>query len=102
MASAETDRLKERTHKLALWGLLDHWDEDWGRLWWLRLDGTLQVLTPSEADGDRSEAERALRDKYRQYREVPLFVGTPTLLCFSTEATSSWCAGPEAAREVLG
>jgi PPOX class probable F420-dependent enzyme len=45
--------------------LLDHYENDWSRLWWVRLDGHARVLDAGE------EAELALRlliEKYEQYR----------------------------------
>lgn len=39
MPSADTDALRQRTHKLALWGLLDHWDEVCDQPW---LEGLLE------------------------------------------------------------
>jgi PPOX class probable F420-dependent enzyme len=45
--------------------LVDHYEGDRGRLWWVRLRGRTRVLDTGE------EAERALRllvDKYEQYR----------------------------------
>jgi PPOX class probable F420-dependent enzyme len=54
--------------------LVDHYDEDWRRLWWVRLRGRARVL-----DGG-NEAERALgllAEKYEQYRTEP--PGTPVL-----------------------
>jgi len=45
--------------------LVDHYEEEWRRLWWVRLRGRARVL-----DGG-GEAERALDllvDKYEQYR----------------------------------
>jgi len=48
--------------------LVDHYDEDWTTLWWVRVDGSGRVID----DGD--ERERAfglLATKYRQYRETP-------------------------------
>jgi PPOX class probable F420-dependent enzyme len=48
--------------------LVDDYDEDWGRLWWVRLRGRARVLDAGE------EAERALRllaEKYEQYRREP-------------------------------
>ena len=54
--------------------LVDHYEDDWSRLWWVRLRGRARVLDTGE------EAERALRllvDKYEQYRrELP---GRPVL-----------------------
>jgi PPOX class probable F420-dependent enzyme len=48
--------------------LVDHYDDDWARLWWVRLRGRARVLD----NGD--EAERALallQAKYEQYRRSP-------------------------------
>jgi PPOX class probable F420-dependent enzyme len=49
--------------------LVDHYDEDWDQLWWVRADGTATVL---DADDDRVREERSravslLVDKYEQY-----------------------------------
>lgn len=54
--------------------LVDHFDEDWRRLWWVRLRGQARVLDAGD------EAERALRllaEKYEQYRTDP--PGMPVL-----------------------
>jgi PPOX class probable F420-dependent enzyme len=49
--------------------LIDHYEEDWSALWWVRLDGTGRVVdSPSEVD----EAKRALVAKYPQYRQVAI------------------------------
>ena len=48
--------------------LVDHYEEDWARLWWARLRGPAEVLD----DGD--EARRALAlliAKYPQYQREP-------------------------------
>ncbi|MEO7261592.1 MAG: TIGR03668 family PPOX class F420-dependent oxidoreductase [Jatrophihabitantaceae bacterium] len=46
--------------------LIDHYDEDWSQLWWVRLDGHGgQSQDPAEA----SRAIDALAAKYPQYRE---------------------------------
>ncbi|HEX8082083.1 MAG TPA: TIGR03668 family PPOX class F420-dependent oxidoreductase [Jatrophihabitans sp.] len=46
--------------------LIDHYDEDWSQLWWVRLDGHgAQVDDPGEV----SRALDALAAKYPQYRE---------------------------------
>jgi PPOX class probable F420-dependent enzyme len=54
--------------------LIDHYEDDWSRLWWVSLRGRARVLEAGE------EAERALGllvDKYEQYRrELP---GRPVL-----------------------
>jgi PPOX class probable F420-dependent enzyme len=46
--------------------LVDAYDEDWSRLWWIRLDGRGRVVTdPAEA----TRAVDALVAKYRQYAD---------------------------------
>lgn len=48
--------------------LVDHYDDDWSRLWWVRVDGTAEVL-PVDADESGSAID-ALVAKYRQYRSM--------------------------------
>jgi PPOX class probable F420-dependent enzyme len=45
--------------------LVDHYDEDWSTLWWVRVRGRAEVLT---AGPDRDDALDALVAKYPQYR----------------------------------
>jgi PPOX class probable F420-dependent enzyme len=48
--------------------LVDHYDDDWGRLWWIRLRGRGRVL--DEGD-ERERALVLLQEKYPQYRTEP-------------------------------
>lgn len=72
--------------------LLDHYGPDWRTLWWLRVDGHIDVLEGTVPDG----AANALRAKYPQYADVPLFHGEPLALRLTPERLRSWCAGPQA------
>ena len=48
--------------------LVDHYDDDWTKLWWIRMRGRARVLD------DGAERERALELlalKYAQYRDAP-------------------------------
>lgn len=45
--------------------LVDHYDEDWSRLWWVRADGMATVLPFDSA------AVAALQEKYSQYGQSP-------------------------------
>jgi PPOX class probable F420-dependent enzyme len=48
--------------------LIDHYEEDWTRLWWIRLRGRARVLDDGE---ERVRALALLREKYPQYRDDP-------------------------------
>jgi PPOX class probable F420-dependent enzyme len=45
--------------------LVDHYEDDWSRLWWVRIDGQARVL---DAGGEAELALRLLIKKYDQYR----------------------------------
>ncbi|MFC0548005.1 TIGR03668 family PPOX class F420-dependent oxidoreductase [Kutzneria chonburiensis] len=47
--------------------LVDHYDEDWRQLWWVRVDGIARILS---GDG-QIEPIGWLRAKYEQYRDRP-------------------------------
>lgn len=48
--------------------LVDHYEESWDRLWWVRVDGRATVV--SEGPGVEL-AREALESKYPQYRQDP-------------------------------
>jgi PPOX class probable F420-dependent enzyme len=48
--------------------LVDHYDEDWGQLWWLRARGRARVL---DEGAERAHALALLQEKYPQYRSEP-------------------------------
>jgi PPOX class probable F420-dependent enzyme len=67
--------------------LVDHYDDDWTQLWWVRLDGRARVLT----DGaERAHALELLVAKYPQYSP-----DTPTgpVLAVDIERWRSWAHG---------
>lgn len=49
--------------------LVDHYDDDWNRLWWVRADGSASVHVQGE---DVAVGYALLRAKYSQYRRVEL------------------------------
>jgi PPOX class probable F420-dependent enzyme len=60
--------------------LVDHYEEDWSRLWWVRVDGPAEVL-------ESEVALDALAAKYAQYRgERP---GGP-VIAIAPERWRSW------------
>jgi PPOX class probable F420-dependent enzyme len=48
--------------------LVDHYEEDWSRLWWVRLRGRGRVV---ERGSEFELALRLLAEKYDQYRRRP-------------------------------
>ena len=48
--------------------LVDHYEEDWSGLWWVRLRGEGRVV---EEGRDRAHALALLEQKYEQYRREP-------------------------------
>ena len=54
--------------------LVDHYEDDWRQLWWVRLDGRARVL---EAGEEGALALQLLAGKYEQYRR--LSAGLPVL-----------------------
>ena len=65
--------------------LVDHYDEDWRALWWVRADG---IATVVESGPDRDRAIRLLFDKYRQYGEWSTPIGAAMVI--HIERWSSW------------
>ena len=67
-ASARLQRLANvRAHPWASL-LVDHYEEDWDALWWVRVDGRATVL---DAGAERDAGVRALVAKYEQYAAAP-------------------------------
>ncbi len=68
-ASPNLRRLENiRTNPDAVSVIVDHYEEDWSRLWWVRVRGTARVLDSGE---EFESAVRLLREKYPQYRDQP-------------------------------
>lgn len=73
--------------------LIDAWDSDWSRLWWLRVDVTASVVNiGSNPDAETVAAVAALEAKYPQYQEIPVLGEPPMLLRLAIQNTQSWCA----------
>jgi PPOX class probable F420-dependent enzyme len=66
--------------------LVDHYDEDWTRLWWVRVDGRARIVAD---EAERETALGRLAEKYEPYRASP-----PRGAVIAIEATSwrGWAA----------
>ena len=78
--------------------LLDEYDADWSKLWWLRIEAEARVVEPPDPNRDPDVAPvlKALRAKYAQYATVPVLRDPPTLLAIRPSRMRSWCASEAA------
>ena len=67
--------------------LVDHWDEDWSNLWWIRVDGRAFV---AERDADVDPLLPELHSKYRGSYSMHMFKG-PTIV-IDVERWRGWSA----------
>lgn len=68
--------------------LADQYDEDWTRLWWVRVDGQATVLSDEE---ETAGVARLLAAKYGQCRERPP-IGPAIII--QIESVNGWSAEP--------
>ena len=84
--TTQLQRLKNIAAHPGVAVLADHYEDDWSRLWWVRVDGRARVLDV------RGEVERALdllAKRYPQYRRQR--PGGP-VVAISIEHMSGWSA----------
>lgn len=67
-ASRSLRRLDNIVQNATVCALVDHYDDDWERLWWARADGTATV---SSDPGDLERVAALLAAKYPQYGDHP-------------------------------
>ncbi len=84
--SQELQRLRNIRANPAIALIVDHYDEDWTQLWWVRLRGQAAVLEPGP---ERERALALLADKYEQYRADP---PRGDVLAVRVEEWRSWSA----------
>ena len=66
--------------------LADHYEDDWGALWWVRADGVATVLDEAAA---MAPGLALLAGRYSQYREQP--PGGP-VICVQVTRWTGWAA----------
>jgi PPOX class probable F420-dependent enzyme len=66
--SADLKRIRNLEANPAVEFVVDGYEEDWERLWWVRCSGTARVV---DDDAERDDSLRALEDKYPRYRNDP-------------------------------
>ncbi len=66
--------------------LVDHYEEDWRRLWFTLLEGRVRLLRDGAEHG---RALQALGRKYRQYHQMPL-AADALVVALDIERTYHW------------
>ncbi|GIW06594.1 MAG: hypothetical protein KatS3mg060_1399 [Dehalococcoidia bacterium] len=69
-------RVRNLIERPAVGVVVDRWSEDWTDLAYVQIRGTAALIR----DGaERAEALRRLREKYPQYRDMPVIDDNPTV-----------------------
>jgi PPOX class probable F420-dependent enzyme len=86
--SAALRRLDNIRANPAVCLLVDHYDDDWAALWWVRFDGVARILI----DGpEHTSALARLCAKYPQYRATP---PSGTVIAIDITSCRAWSASP--------
>jgi PPOX class probable F420-dependent enzyme len=85
--SAELARLANVRAQPAVSLLVDEYDDDWTRLWWVRVDGTGLVV---EGGTDHERAVALLATKYAQYAHYRDDRPSGAALVVTVERWSGW------------
>jgi PPOX class probable F420-dependent enzyme len=87
--SSRIRRLRNLEANPAAEVIVDGYDEDWGRLWWVRGAGSGRVV---ESGAERNLALEALGAKYPQYRAEP---PDGPVVAIELERITSWSGAEE-------
>lgn len=87
MSAGSLKRIRniEANPRVAL--LIDDYSDDWSRLSWLRIDGTATVV---EDPDEHARALALLRERYPQYRGMPLAFGRNPMVRIVPERARAW------------
>ncbi|HTX45601.1 MAG TPA: TIGR03668 family PPOX class F420-dependent oxidoreductase [Solirubrobacteraceae bacterium] len=79
-------RLRNITENPQVALLVDHYEDDWDALWWVRADGHARLLDPDHDDLEARRAIELLRARHPQQR------ATGAVLAIDVERWSGWNA----------
>jgi PPOX class probable F420-dependent enzyme len=85
--SMDLKRIRNIEENPAVEFVVDGYDEDWERLWWVRCSGKARVV---DSETERGAALRGLEEKYPQYRTDP---PDGPVVAIDIEAIESWDGG---------
>jgi PPOX class probable F420-dependent enzyme len=86
--SRQLRRMANIEHDPSVELVVDEYDEDWDRLWWVRVAGDARILEPGP---EHDTAVAALRAKYPQYAADP---PPGPVVAIDIATVTGWEAGP--------
>lgn len=84
--TANLKRLQNISANPAVSVLVDHYEDDWTRLWWVRVDGTARILE------DGAESERAVDLLTKRYLQYARSRPRGPVVAISMDRLSGWSA----------
>jgi PPOX class probable F420-dependent enzyme len=84
--TSNLQRLKNIAANPAVSLLVDHYEDDWSRLWWVRVDGNARVVE------DRDAAERAIDLLQRKYAQYAVTRPQGPVVAIDIDKLSGWDA----------
>jgi PPOX class probable F420-dependent enzyme len=88
--SSDLKRIRNLGSNPAVEFVVDGYDEDWERLWWVRCSGAARSIVEED---EHTSAMHALREKYPQYAIDP---PSGTVVAIDIESIESWVgSGPK-------
>lgn len=82
--TTDLKRLRNIEANPAVSVLVDHYETDWSRLWWVRVDGTARTVSDL---AERRRAIELLMARYPQYRRMP---PEGTVVAISVDRLTGW------------
>ncbi len=79
-------RLRNIATNPAVSVLVDHYEENWDKLWWVRVDGQARLVT------ERAEVERALLLLARRYEQYSKTRPAGPVVAITVEHLTGWSA----------
>lgn len=90
-AGPPTRRMRNLRNDARVTLLVDHYDEDWTRVWWVRLRGTGRLVQDA---AERSRARRLLVEKYPQFTQAPPEEGAGPVMAVDVQEWAGWSYTP--------
>ena len=84
--TTDLKRLRNLTANPAVSVLVDHYESDWDRLWWIRLDGSARIVT------EGAEADRALDVLAQRYEQYRMARPAGPVVAITIERMTGWSA----------